>query len=216
MTSEAPDVAATLEGWAFGFAAVRGYATPLPTSTGLWIEIGETEQKGRHVLRGFEPENISALARSIDRPHVYLEIAATHDDVAPLLPAGWTMRNPAFLMTLPIAAAAESAAASADYDAQIIDEGGIITVEMRDRSGEIAASGKGAFTDDCLTFDKIVTNEAHRRRGLGSTVMRLLTSHATQCGARRGLLIATPDGRALYQRLGWTLASPIASVISPS
>jgi hypothetical protein len=34
-------------------------------------------------------------------------------------------------------------------------------------------------------------------------------------GASQGTLIATPDGRALYQVLGWTQWSEVTSVISP-
>jgi len=64
-------------------------------------------------------------------------------------------------------------------------------------------------------FDQIVTQEAHRRRGLGRMIMNGLIQRALEHGARQGALIATPDGRALYRTLGWSEWSEVTSVISP-
>jgi ribosomal protein S18 acetylase RimI-like enzyme len=46
-------------------------------------------------------------------------------------------------------------------------------------------------------FDRIETDPAHRRRGLGRTLMTRLGGLAVQDGAETGTLVATPDGRAL-------------------
>ncbi|WP_436674482.1 GNAT family N-acetyltransferase [Micromonospora sp. URMC 107] len=58
--------------------------------------------------------------------------------------------------------------------------------------------------------DQVATEPAHRRRGLGSVVMRARCDHAAWLGIRTGILVATDDGRALYRALGWTVRSPVS------
>jgi predicted GNAT family acetyltransferase len=63
------------------------------------------------------------------------------------------------------------------------------------------------------TFDQIVTHESHRRRRLGSTIMKLLTGEAVARGKTQGVLVATEDGLGLYRSIGWTVHSPFTSAV---
>ena len=54
------------EVWAFGYALSRGYRPPEPVPVGLWMEVGKEEQRGRFVLRDFDPTAFAKLARSIE------------------------------------------------------------------------------------------------------------------------------------------------------
>lgn len=75
---------------------------------------------------------------------------------------------------------------------------------------ELAALGWVTFQDATAVFDRIWTSPQHRRRGLGSLVMRHLTSEVLGEGeVRRGLLVASPDGQKLYAHLGWTDLAPV-------
>jgi GNAT superfamily N-acetyltransferase len=56
-------------------------------------------------------------------------------------------------------------------------------------------------------YDQIQTHEQHRRRGLGRVVMNALRQTASKHGGYHGLLVATPDGHALYSTLGWQMHS---------
>lgn len=69
--------------------------------------------------------------------------------------------------------------------------------------------------DGHTVYDQILTQPEHRRLGLGTAVMSALTQRSLERGAGHGIMIASPDGRALYQTLGWTQWSEVASVISP-
>ena len=71
-------------------------------------------------------------------------------------------------------------------------------------NGEEAARGSVAVEQDVAVYDRIITNEQFRRRGLGSFVMRALTSAVLDDDVRDGLLMASADGQELYQFLGWT------------
>jgi predicted GNAT family acetyltransferase len=62
-------------------------------------------------------------------------------------------------------------------------------------------------------FDQIITEEAHRRLGLGTVVMLNLDAVAEQAGATNRLLVATAAGRALYECLGWTVLAPWSTAV---
>ncbi len=58
-----------------------------------------------------------------------------------------------------------------------------------------------AALGEAVVVDRVVTEETHRRRGLGGFVMRTLADRAVAKGAVLGVLGATDAGRALYETL---------------
>lgn len=80
----------------------------------------------------------------------------------------------------------------------------VIQVSLTGADGKPAAGGlMGVHGTDAIAHH-ITTEEDHRRRGLGSVVMSLLSREALKLGAETGLLVAVPLGQFLYQRLGWS------------
>lgn len=71
-------------------------------------------------------------------------------------------------------------------------------------NGEEAARGSVAKQDEHAVYDRIITSQQYRRRGLGSFVMRALTADILGDDVETGLLMASEEGRQLYQYLGWT------------
>ncbi len=86
----------------------------------------------------------------------------------------------------------------------------------RHADGALAARGVLGIHGTTAVYDQIVTEAQFGRRGLGSAIMAELGRCAVRRGATECLLVATSDGKALYERLGWTLRSDIVSAISPS
>lgn len=203
-----------IEIWAFGYALTRGYPAPRAVPTGLWLEIGKPDQSGRFVLPKFDPAAFAELAQSIEAPGVYIEAPATRETAVPLLGNNWTVRERAYLMTTAFRAT-EPLTPPPGYQATAHEDGAAIKVEITGDNGELAASGSAGLVDGHAVFDQILTQPAHRRLGLGTVVMNALTGRVMERGMRQGALIATPDGRALYQTLGWKQWSEITSVISP-
>ncbi|MFJ8495383.1 GNAT family N-acetyltransferase [Streptomyces sp. NPDC094038] len=60
--------------------------------------------------------------------------------------------------------------------------------------------------------DQILTAPVHQRRGLGSAVMGALQQQALAAGATRTVLGASPQGRALYESLGWRTHTAFVSL----
>ncbi|WP_033341573.1 GNAT family N-acetyltransferase [Catenuloplanes japonicus] len=87
-----------------------------------------------------------------------------------------------------------------------------LTVTVTHPDCETAARGSAGLAGRDAIADRIGTDPAHRRRGLGSVVMSALADAALERGADRGLLIASEDGQRLYTALGWrTLATVLVA-----
>lgn len=95
-----------------------------------------------------------------------------------------------------------------DLELSTSETGGVHYAEVR--SGEtIAASGRLLVVGNTAVFDKIVTDPAFQRRGLGSFIMRALAAQAFGHDVLNGLLLASTDGQKLYSHLGWTTVSRV-------
>ena len=81
--------------------------------------------------------------------------------------------------------------------------------------GTLAAAGHVALGERLAIYDRIVTEPAHQRRGLGRAVMHALQALARAHGRHANVLVATTEGRALYESLGWRLHAPWATAVIP-
>lgn len=96
------------------------------------------------------------------------------------------------------------------YGCDLVEESeGVLHLTVHAPDDEVAATGQLGVIADCAVPDKIETYAAHRRRGLGGTMMTVLAEAAADLGATRGLLMASTEGRALYSTLGWTTLCPV-------
>ncbi len=137
---------------------------------------------------------------------------AAPDTLERWLGPGWSLAGgPGFLMSSPPSTArAETPPAIADgYRLDTWTRAGVSRVLVRAADGAFAARGQVAITHLAFVVDQVETDAAHRRRGLGRLVMHTLTSLAAGQGATAGVLAATEEGRALYERMGWHVLAPL-------
>jgi GNAT superfamily N-acetyltransferase len=96
------------------------------------------------------------------------------------------------------------------YAIAIEQSGAVTSVRIVTDTGNLAASGYGTETDGVFVYDRIVTEAEHRRKGLGHVLMRTLQEARSDPHSVE-LLVATDDGRALYETLGWGKIASYAS-----
>lgn len=201
--------------WAFGYCAARGYARPVAAtiSPALWFDAGKPDQAGRFILGDTSGEAVAAAFAAVDAPYIYVDIAAPRDAILPHIPPRWQPRDPMWLM----AAGADLPAArpTPDFTIEVAEGPDRFEAVARDADGTLAARGVLGIHGTVAVYDQIVTEAQFGRRGLGSAIMAELGRRAAGRGVTTRLLVATADGKALYERLGWTLRSDIVSVISP-
>ncbi|MFI5938713.1 GNAT family N-acetyltransferase [Streptomyces uncialis] len=127
------------------------------------------------------------------------------------LPPGWTREEDGHLMAVDLMATRPVVPQGCTAAVETI--GAVTHVRVLDPAGERMAAGQMAALGEAVVVDRVVTEEAHRRRGLGDRVMRELADRALRQGAVLGVLGATDNGRALYETLGWKKHATLAEYV---
>lgn len=203
-----PDLLAT---WTRGWALTRGVPPPVQDDGGWRIEVGQDDQLRRYVFADVG-DAVLRRAAAVSEPRIFLKVCAEAAAVRALLPHGWSLRPPGFLMTLD-GAMSEGPRLPKGYTTKLSREGVVTFCSIRDASGAEAARGRFVIVDGRVVYDRIAVEPDHRRLGLGSHVMRSLETAGG--GPRRAVLVATEAGQALYRTLGWRLHSPYTTAVIP-
>jgi GNAT superfamily N-acetyltransferase len=207
--------AVLVEAWVNGWALSRSAAAPIPVAGGHRLVVGEPGHAERLVFPALDAAALSDLAAGITAPGIFLKAFCAPEALAAAVDARWSPQPPGDLMAVDLAAVPPSVAPAAGYVHDLRAEGAVLVVEIRDADGGLAASGRAALTAGFAVFDKIITGPAHQRRGLGRAVMGVLGEQARRLGAEQGVLVATPEGRALYEVLGWRFEGRMETVVIP-
>jgi GNAT superfamily N-acetyltransferase len=196
--------------WINGWVVSRGSADPVDEPWGWTIDVGQPKHVARHVLPEPSEADVRKIVAETSAPGTWLKLFAEDQTVLPWVGPGWRRDRPGFLMSCRLAP--ERPEVPAGYTLTGWTRGGVSRVLVRTDAGHFAARGQFARAGAHVVVDQVETAVEHRRRGLGGLVMRTLQNAAYEAGARTGLLVGTPEGRALYSSLGWTVHSPMASL----
>lgn len=197
--------------WAQGWSVSRGTPPPVPTRWGLRIEVGAADQVRRHLLLDPDLDAAAELAASIDEPQTWIKSHVTPAFLGPALGADWAEDSAGWLMTCDVAPAPvrvpEGYSVATDFAA------GVTRVRVLAADGSVASRAQYGHREGFGVVDRVRTDAAHQRRGLGSVVMGTLANVARDDGAQTSILGATVEGRALYESLGWKSRAPLAGFV---
>jgi GNAT superfamily N-acetyltransferase len=207
--------AALVEAWVDGWALSRSVAAPIRVAGGHQIVVGQPGHAERFVFPTLDAAALSDRAARITAPGIFLKAFCAPEALLAAVGARWSSQPPGDLMAVDLAAVRPPLAPAAGYGLDLRAEGAVLIVDLHDADGGLAASGRAALTGGFAVFDKIVTDPAHQRRGLGRVVMGALGERARALGADQGVLVATPEGRALYEVLGWRFEGRMETVVIP-
>lgn len=199
--------------WVWGWSLCRGTADPVVEPDGFRIDVGKHGHRVRFVLTG--TSSVRRRAESLTAPGMWLKICGPRDEVLPLLGPAWTVGEPEYLMSVALADGVARVAAAAGYSTETVSAGGFHEIVVRAEDGTHAARGRIAIHHDTAVVDQVVTEPAHRRRGLGRLMMSALCTLAANHGARTAVLVSTVEGRHLYQSLGWQVDSEMVAAHLP-
>lgn len=202
-----------IDAWVHGWAVSRSSGAPEAVPGGWRIQVGLPGHRVRYVLTGHDEQLLADLGGRQNAPGTWIKVAGAPEKLRAALPGQWTMADTGHLMSTTFTAG--GGAPAAPYTARVITSGPVLLAEILDGDGAKAAWGRLAPAGEVGVVDQVETDPAHRRRGLGSVVMRTLAAHALDRGMRTGVLAATDDGRGLYESLGWTVFGPLAAAHVP-
>jgi GNAT superfamily N-acetyltransferase len=200
--------------WGRGRAVSRLTDAPRPVPGGFEVAVQRLGRELRQVFHTFTDESLAAAAERLSVPWRQIMIAGPREVLRESVSATWTMDPDGHLMT--VAFAPTRYRVPDDYRLRIETEGALTVARAFHVSGDLAASARMGRDGEFGVFDMVLTQPAHRRKGLGATLMRALSGHAASLGMTRGLLVGSDEGRALYEHLGWTFVSDFPGARSKS
>ncbi len=197
-----PDI---LRAWLDARSISRGLPLSIEDRGSFRVDTGLFEEEMRFVFASAVPE-ITTVAQSIAVPWILIKLCGTAESLSALLPEGWRVRPPSWFMTKSDAMATTSANLPVGYVMKLKQDGDVFVAAVLTEDGSEAASGRAVRNGDIFIYDQILTDADHRRRGLASSLMMALQAAGRNCNEMQ-VLTATPEGRLLYEALGWQVMS---------
>ncbi|WP_159695724.1 GNAT family N-acetyltransferase [Massilia sp. 9I] len=198
--------------WLAGRSVARGLPQPVPDHGGMRVDTRSAHETCRYVFAGPGP-GLRALLAATRAPRTFVKMCGPGQELLALAPPGWQLQPGGYLMTHAGPRHAAPALAPG-YRVELDQQGVVIAARIHAGDGTLAASGYAVEHGGAFVFDRIATDAAHRRRGLGRVLMAALAARQRSDSARR-VLVATEDGRALYEALGWRVVSPYSTIVIP-
>lgn len=81
--------------------------------------------------------------------------------------------------------------------------------------GSLVGCGAAVVARATVAVEHIVTAATHRRRGIGAQLTGAALAIGRDHGATTAILTASPDGAALYHRLGFVDREPVRRFVAP-
>ncbi|MEU9027147.1 GNAT family N-acetyltransferase [Streptomyces sp. NPDC048383] len=188
----------------------------MPHAWGYTVDVGLTGHVMRHVLHSADEATVRGLSEHATVPGIWLKALVPPDTLESWLAPGWHLAGGlGYLMAAPLTGPHTRSpdGPPAGYRLTTWTRDGVTRVLVRTAEGAFAARGQVAVTALGAVVDQVETDPVHQRRGLGRLVMRELTATAAEQGATAGVLGATPDGRALYETMGWRSLAPLTGAV---
>ncbi|WP_225821315.1 GNAT family N-acetyltransferase [Streptomyces naphthomycinicus] len=204
--------AEAVHAWVRGWTVSRGAAEPVARPWGFTVDVGLPHEVARHVLPAADEATVRRITEHTAAPAVWLKTFVPPRTLAAWLPPGWTLAGgPGFLMSAGTAAGAAPPALPEGYRLTHWTRAGVTRAVVRTADGAFAARAQVAVTGRTAVVDQVGTEPAHQRRGLGRVLMHALTDTAARAGATAAVLGATPEGRGLYESMGWRVLAPLTA-----
>jgi len=192
-----------LVAWLAGRSLARGLPAPVADRGGFRVDTRSNAEVARWVFPQVG-DGLRQLASEIDRPGYLLKLCGPPADLRAAVSPAWTIGAPAYFMTG--TSAPPRAPLPLGYRIVVERDGAVVAARIVSDADGIAASGFAAEAGGAFVYDRIITEPAHRRRGLARALLRALHD-ARACSDAAALLVATQAGRGLYATLGWETLS---------
>lgn len=203
-----------VETWLKGWSLSRGVPPPVKYQSGLKVDVGLEDQKARYVFPELN-DDVFRLADAINEPWVFLKVCTGPENITNRISGKWTIQPQGYMMTCFHPMNALTTGLHEGYKLEFEHYHATTVVKIVTQAGEPAAIGRVVAVDDLAVYDRIITEEKHRRKGLARFLMKELEKIALSKGVSKNFLVATEEGKLLYQSLGWEVYSLYTSIVIP-
>lgn len=207
-----PDV---IEKWLKAWSLSRELPLPVPHKSGFRIDVGDERQKTRYVFPELNADFIE-LSKQIDEPWIFLKACATPEEIRRNVLEKWIIQPQGYMMSCfhPMDIACDSL--PEEYRLELENYNSTFVVKIHTQKGELASIGRVVLVDDMAVYDRIMTDNNHRRKGLARFLIKELEKITLSKRISKNFLVATEEGRLLYESLGWELYCLYTSIVIPA
>lgn len=198
--------------WLKGWSLSRQLPLPVEYRSGFKVEVGLEKQQARYVFSELNDDFIE-LSGQIEEPWIFLKVCATPDEVKKLIPEKWEIQPQGYMMKCFGAMKSPGRKLCEGYHLEYEQYNSTTLIKIIAENGDLASSGYVVSLDGLAVYDRIVTDENHRRKGLGAFLMLELEKTVRSNEISNHLLVATEEGKALYESIGWEVYSPYTSIV---
>jgi hypothetical protein len=201
-----------VEAWTKGWAIARGLPAPVKINSYFKIDVNWADQRRRYVFPHLNGE-FRDLAKTITEPWIFLKACAPPEAVMAMLPTCWALQPQGYMMTCHRPMTIRKAILPPGYTLDLTERASVLIASIYSASGDVAAMGRLVFVDGYAIYDRIETHFEHRRRGLASIIMLALELKMHERKITKSILVATSEGKVLYETLGWELYSVYTTAV---
>jgi ribosomal protein S18 acetylase RimI-like enzyme len=201
-----------IEKWLKGWSLSRELPLPFKYESGFRVDVGYEKQKIRYVFSELN-EDFFRLANQVDEPWIFLKVCKPFDEFKNKISEKWKVQPEGYMMTCFHSMKISDAELKNGYKIQYENYNSTFVVKILTNNDEIASIGRVVLVNDLAIYDRISTDEKHRKKGLASFLMTELEKIALSKGITNNFLVATKEGRRLYEALGWELYSVFTSIV---
>lgn len=202
-----------ISNWLKTWSMSRNLPLPIRYKSGLLVNVGYDNQKFRYVFPEFN-EDLIQLSIEINEPNIFLKYCELPDEIENKISPNWKVQPLAYMMRCLNSMNNISTELTKYF--HITCESYNSTHHLKIISAKdnmIASESRIVIINGLAVYDRIITNENYKRRGLASIIMKELEKIAIANQVSNGFLVATEQGKHLYESLGWEVYSPYTTLV---
>lgn len=204
-----------VESWLKGWCLSREVSFPVSYKSGFHVSVGDEKQKERFVFPELN-DDFFKLANSITEPWIYLKVSTSPHEFIEKIPERWELQSQGYMMTCFHPMKFQETSLPEGYHLEFSEYNTTFVVRIATGNGEQASIGRVSLIDDVAVYDRIITEKNHQRKGLARFLLKELEKIALSKSFSKNILVATEEGKLLYETLGWKVYCLHTSVVIPA
>jgi GNAT superfamily N-acetyltransferase len=201
-----------VEQWLKGWSLSRELPLPVKFESGFKVDVGYEKQKVRYVFPVLNDDFIQ-LSNRIAEPWIFLKVCARPEDVKHRISEKWIIQPQGYMMSCFHSMNIPNVNLHDGYKLEFDHYNSTFVVRIVSPKGELTSTGRIVLVGDLAVYDRVSTGSTHRRKGLATFLMKELEKIASSKGVFKGFLVATEEGKSLYESLGWQFYSLYTSAV---
>lgn len=203
-----------LEKWHNAWSLSRELPLPTKFKSGYKVDVGYEKQKARYVFAELN-DDIIQLSETIHENWIFLKVCASPAEIKNKIAERWVIQPQGYIMSCFSPMNIPNVSLPNGYKIVFESYESTTMVNIVGYDGELASTGRVVIIDELAVFDRILTYDKHKRKGLATFLIKELERIALSKDVHQNILVATEQGKLLYESLGWKTDSLYTSVVIP-